>query len=72
MSVPLKARSWEIAVILLEKIKYTFGKPIKILTDNESEFINSKSTTNETQFNLAILLSYTSLRMVRGSIAVLN
>jgi len=42
MSLPLKSRSWEAAIRLVEKIKYTFGKPIRILTDNGSEFLSDK------------------------------
>ena len=42
MSVPLKARSWETAISLVEQMKYTFGKPARILTDNGSEFLSDK------------------------------
>ena len=42
VSVSLKRRSWEAAVNLVEKIKYSFGKALRILTDNGSEFLSDK------------------------------
>jgi len=42
VSIPHSARSGGAVVRLLEKIKYTYGKPLQILTDNGAEFLGDK------------------------------
>jgi len=42
ISIPHVARSGSAVVRLLEKIKYTYGKPLQILTDNGAEFLGDK------------------------------
>src|SRR5436190_13883889 len=42
IAIPHSARSGGAVVRLLEKIKYAYGKPLQILTDNGAEFLGDK------------------------------
>ena len=43
ISIPHSARSSGAVIELLEKIKYNYGKPLQMLTDNGAEFLSDKA-----------------------------